>query len=139
MQGATLDMTAVQVDGDLLLPAHSSWLQTARRHVELVAQRAGLDAQRSARFVYAVNEAVTNAIRHGKPDGEGRISLRTVLEDSSLIVHVRDSGSFSMPSTPPGQDAESGRGFALMSSFADEVRLDLRPGATTVTLVACLP
>lgn len=138
MASPTLDAVATDVAEELLLPAQSSWLRTARQHVERLVGGAGLDGERGARFVYAVNEALTNAIRHGAPDDEGRIRLCTVIEDERITVRVHDSGTFVMPASPARPDAESGRGFALMASFADEVRLNIRPGATTVSLVARL-
>ncbi|MGO9488328.1 MAG: ATP-binding protein [Solirubrobacteraceae bacterium] len=119
---------------ELHLPAESSRLAAARRHVEHAASRLGLDPARSSRFVYAVNEAVTNAIRHGAPDREGRIRLCTVVEDERLIVHVHDSGDFVLPDVRPGPEDDHGRGFPLMACFADEVLLSVRPGATTVSL-----
>lgn len=119
---------------ELRLPAESSRLRTARRHVEETAARLGLDSERRTRFVYAVNEAVTNAIRHGAPDRTGSIRLRTVIDEERLTVHVHDSGSFKLPTAAYGPAGEGGRGFALMARFADEVRVSIRPGATIVSL-----
>jgi serine/threonine-protein kinase RsbW len=119
---------------ELRLTADSSRLRAARRHVERAATRVGLDPDRTSRFVYAVNEAVTNAIRHGAPDHKGLIRLRTVIEHERLTVHVHDSGEFVLPSVKPSPDADHGRGFTLMARFADEVLLSVRPGATVVSL-----
>lgn len=125
---------------ELRLAAESSRLRSARAHVERAAARIGLDPQVTARFVYAVNEAVTNAIRHGSPDHEGLIRLRTVIDDDRLTVHVHDSGNFALPLVPAGPGADHGRGFKLMARFADDVRLSVGPGATIVSLsVARLP
>jgi anti-sigma regulatory factor (Ser/Thr protein kinase) len=124
---------------ELELAADSSRLETARRSVEQAAAQVGLDAQASQRFVYAVNEAVTNAIRHGAPDSRGLIRLCTVIEDELLTVHVHDSGTFVGPTTAPGPLSEHGRGFGLMARFADQVRITTRPGSTTVSLSVSCP
>lgn len=124
---------------ELRLPAESSRLQSARRHVERIAVTVGLDRASARRLVYAVNEAVTNAIRHGAPDAQGMIRLCTVIEDERLTVHVHDQGSFRLPTVESGPQAEHGRGFQLMASFADEVILSIRPGATTVSLSVAAP
>jgi len=134
MPALTRPAPTTAIVSELHLPADSSRLRTARRHVEHAAARVGLDPDRSSRFVYAVNEAVTNAIRHGAPDHKGLIRLRTVIENERLTVHVQDSGDFVAPAMPPGRDADHGRGFTLMARFADEVLLHVRPGATIVTL-----
>jgi anti-sigma regulatory factor (Ser/Thr protein kinase) len=134
MTGFARRLEARAMVSELRLRADSSRLRTARRHVESAAARVGLDSASSSQFVYAVNEAVTNAIRHGAPDAQGLIKLRTVIEDERLTVHVHDSGDFVAPTVPPGPRADHGRGFMLMARFSDEVRLNVRPGATTVTL-----
>jgi anti-sigma regulatory factor (Ser/Thr protein kinase) len=119
---------------ELRLAAESSQLGTARRHVEAAAARLGLLPAVAARFVYAVNEAVTNAIRHGAPDAQGLIRLCTVIEDERLTVRVHDSGRFTMPKGTRGPTAEGGRGFPLMASFSDEVQIAVGPAGTTVSL-----
>ena len=40
----------------------------------------------------AVSEAVTNAIIHGYEKGAGKIWIRTVVEDRSVYIEVRDRG-----------------------------------------------
>ena len=40
----------------------------------------------------AVSEAVTNAIIHGYEKGSGKIHIRTVVEDRSVYIEVRDNG-----------------------------------------------
>ena len=63
-----------QLDGaarsasELHVLARRSELGVARKYAEDVAAAFGLDADSRYEFVYAVNEAVTNAIRHGAED-----------------------------------------------------------------------
>src|SRR6202035_521229 len=56
---------------DLRLRCHPSELRHARCHVDEAAAEFGLGPAERYQFVFAVNEAVTNAIRHGEPDSDG--------------------------------------------------------------------
>jgi anti-sigma regulatory factor (Ser/Thr protein kinase) len=117
------------------LPASSSQLASARAYVSEAAAAFGLDATSAYELVYGVNEAVTNALRHGAPDAGGMIQLSVSDEGDVLTVTVRDAGTFRMP-TPdgPAPGAEHGRGFALMTRFADSVQVCIGPWGTAVSL-----
>ncbi len=95
----------------------------------------GLDDHSVYAFVYAVNEAVTNAIKHGGAEADGTIGLRIESDGDPLICWVRDRGPFVAPVAYAGPSlAESGRGFALMSALADELEVEVSPQATVVRL-----
>lgn len=88
----------------------------------------------------AVSEAVTNAIVHGYPDGEGVVEMELQLEDRLLTVTVRDSGvgiedieKARRPMFTTKPEAErSGMGFTVMESFMDELDVQSSPGRGTV-------
>jgi serine/threonine-protein kinase RsbW len=126
--------TASLAPGELHLPASVSALNAARRYVEEVAAAFGFDADRRFELVFAVNEAVTNAIRHGAPDEQGSISLSAVADVDRLTFVVRDGGTFAMPILDADTRSEHGRGLALMASVVDEIRLCIKPGSTIVRL-----
>jgi serine/threonine-protein kinase RsbW len=127
--------TAVGLDAsELHIPAQRSELAAARRYAGEVAAAFGLDADSCYEFVYAVNEAVTNAIRHGAADEQGMIHLSVHAEADRLTFTVRDRGTFVMPVPDSTETAERGRGLALMADLADEVELHIEPGSTTVRL-----
>src|SRR2546429_2039244 len=119
---------------DLRIPAVPSQLKAARAHVECAAAALGFDARASHDIVFAVNEAVTNAIRHGTPDEAGTIGLLIEGDRDGLTLVISDSGSFvpSVPDTSPM--AEQGRGFVYMASLMDEVDLTRAPEGTVVRL-----
>ena len=119
---------------ELLVPARRSELGVARRFADEVATKFGLDAEARYEFVYAVNEAVTNAIKHGASDEEGMIHLRIVADADRLTFAVHDRGTFNMPVMDSNATAEGGRGLALMASLVDEVELLIGPAGTTVRL-----
>ena len=118
----------------LRLPARPSQLPAARQYADRAAVAFGLDAKGRYQFVYAVNEAVTNAIRHGAPDRYGLIELSIAVDSKGLTFSVRDYGTFVAEIPQPAAGAEHGRGFALMASLVDEVQLSIGAGRTAVRL-----
>jgi anti-sigma regulatory factor (Ser/Thr protein kinase) len=118
----------------LRLPAVPAALVIARDHVERAALAMGFDDRAAHEIVFAVNEAVTNAIRHGRPDQAGTIGVLIDNDGDGLTVVVSDSGSF-IPSVPDASPmAEQGRGFVFMSSLMDQVDLVRCPEGTLVRL-----
>jgi anti-sigma regulatory factor (Ser/Thr protein kinase) len=116
------------------LPARSSELSAARRYAEEAAEAFGLDAHGCFEFAVAVNEAVTNALRHGAPDEHGQIHLSVLEGADRLTFVVCDCGTFRAPTAPASPTSEHGRGFTLMSTLMDTVHVHGAPGATTVRL-----
>jgi stage II sporulation protein AB (anti-sigma F factor) len=119
---------------ELQLPAVADELFTARTYAAQAAAAFGLGAEDCYDFAYAVNEAVTNAIRHGAPDEQGRILLSVVADGDRLTFVVRDYGTFRPPAHEHNTVADHGRGLALMRSLTDEIRLCVEPGGTSVHL-----
>jgi anti-sigma regulatory factor (Ser/Thr protein kinase) len=124
---------------ELPLPARRSELGAARQYAADSAEAFGLDQGGCYEFVVAVNEAVTNAIRHGSSDERGLIHLSIVVDGDRLTFTVRDRGTFVMPVLDGAEGSESGRGLALMASLVDEVQLEIEPGGTTVRLSKSRP
>jgi anti-sigma regulatory factor (Ser/Thr protein kinase) len=119
---------------ELHLPASQSALGPARRYVEETATAFGFDADSCYELVFAVNEAVTNAIKHGQANEEGSISLSAIVEAERLTFMVQDSGTFAAPALNSDTSFERGRGLALMVTFTDEIRMSAKPGSTVVCL-----
>ena len=131
-------MLAVEPPGvlprEVRLPAASAQLVVAREHVERAARAMGFDDRATHEIVFAVNEAVTNAIRHGRPDEAGTIGLLIEADGDGLTVVVSDSGLFVPSVSDEGPQAENGRGFVFMSSLMDRVDLTQCPEGTLVRL-----
>jgi anti-sigma regulatory factor (Ser/Thr protein kinase) len=120
---------------DLRLPARPAELKRARDCVAAAAADFGFARKAAYELVFAVNEAVTNAIKHGSPDRDGTIGLTIGAEGDSLVCSVQDAGPFIPPTEKPEPaSAESGRGFAFMSALTDEFELLVKPAATVVRL-----
>jgi len=124
---------------ELHVLARRSELGVARKYAEDVAAAFGLDDDSRYEFVYAVNEAVTNAIRHGASDEEDMIHMSIVADADWLTFAVRDRGTFVMPEVDGVETTAGGRGLALMASLVDEVDLHIDPGGTTVRLSKARP
>jgi anti-sigma regulatory factor (Ser/Thr protein kinase) len=119
---------------ELHVLARRSELGVARKYAEDIAAAFGLDQDSRYEFVYAVNEAVTNAIRHGASDEEDMIHMSIVADAERLTFAVRDRGTFVMPEVDGAEASAGGRGLALMASLVDEVDVHIDPAGTTVRL-----
>jgi anti-sigma regulatory factor (Ser/Thr protein kinase) len=84
-------------------------------------------------IVLAVGEACANAIEHGYAGGDepGRIELELTVVDGTVIVGVRDFGSWRHV---PHGDPDRGRGFQIMQTVADDVEVHSDARSTTVTM-----
>jgi anti-sigma regulatory factor (Ser/Thr protein kinase) len=105
----------------------------ARHAVAHQAATAGLAGTRLADFVLAVNELVTNAVRHA--GGRGRLVLSRY--DGVLRCEVSDRG----PGIPADREngaemppafATGGRGLWLVRHICDRVEIHTGPHGTTV-------
>jgi serine/threonine-protein kinase RsbW len=106
-----------------------------RAWVSQAAVALGCDGKPRFEFVVAINEAVTNAIRHGSPADDGTIGVCVERDGDSVVCSVSDCGPFVPPSQGPHLTSdEGGRGFAFMAALADEVELVVGPDTTVVRL-----
>lgn len=89
-------------------------------------------------ILLAVTEAIGNAVRHGTPRREGRISVRCELKRPHIHVQVCDDG-FGFHYTDdmaelPDPTASRGRGFFLMHALMDDVDIDSSSSGTTISM-----
>jgi anti-sigma regulatory factor (Ser/Thr protein kinase) len=86
-----------------------------------------------------LDEAVSNAIRHGSRAGEP-IEVAVKVDDGWIDIRVRDRGPAPdlprLPSAPPGMLATGGRGLWLIAQLVDEVWLR-RAGEGTMLWARC--
>jgi anti-sigma regulatory factor (Ser/Thr protein kinase) len=102
--------------------------------VDEAAAEFGLGPADRYQFVFAVNEAVTNAIRHGRPDSDGTIGLRIAVDGNTLICSVNDRGRLRASVVDADPLAEGSRGLTFMALLTDEVELLSEDEGTTVRL-----
>lgn len=107
-------------------------LPAVRRFVTGHAERAGLASERAADLTLAVNELVTNTVRHG--GGTGELAVWT--EGERLVCQVSDAGHLSDPLAgriPVPPDAlTGGRGLLLVHQLCDFVRIHSTPHGTRI-------
>ena len=87
----------------------------------------------------AVSEAVTNAIVHGYEGTRGTVTMRAMIDNTTLSIEILDRGK-GIPNvheamepfytTHPEQE-RSGMGFTVMQTFMDEVHVQSTPGSGT--------
>ena len=90
----------------------------------------------------AVSEAVTNAIVHAYPDGDGEITLECELTETYIKIKICDFGigiecvdEALKPFFTTGSDKErSGLGFTIIKSFMEEFEIEsvVNEGTTLV-------
>jgi anti-sigma regulatory factor (Ser/Thr protein kinase) len=114
-------------------------LAATRHAVARHAARAGLAGQRLEDFVLAVNEILTNAVRHA--DGGGTLRLWCI--GGRLLCEVTDSGG-GIPADlidvqpPPIALAPGGRGLWIARQLCDELTVATGPAGTAVRLAVGL-
>jgi serine/threonine-protein kinase RsbW len=111
---------------------------TALRHsIASCAEANGLTGPKLDDFVVAVNELLTNAVRHG--GGAGRVSLW--VEAGSVVCEVADRGSGLRHPRPakaqrPPANEPGGWGLWLADELTDAMKLETGPDGTTVRISA---
>jgi anti-sigma regulatory factor (Ser/Thr protein kinase) len=91
-----------------------SWQGLAEIEYELIPEFTEFHSQ-SEITSQLIEEAVVNAIRHGKAS---KISIKATTSSSSISVSVRDNGSMQMA------QASSGLGTILLNTFAESWSLE---------------
>ena len=120
---------------NLTLPPTSSCLPDLRRSVALTLE--DVDSAVLADVLLALDEAVSNAIRHGSQAGEP--VLVSVESDGEWVeMTVRDGGPTPrlprLPAEPPPVLQTGGRGLWLILQLVDEVRLQRIKDGTRLTM-----
>ena len=101
-------------------------LMRVRQETEAFALDAGLDETCAGRVVLAVDEALTNIIRHayaGRHDGRIEIAMRA--SDQEMSIVIRDYGHVVHPAAIRSRDLDDvrpgGLGVHIMRECMDEV------------------
>jgi len=120
---------------NLTLPPTSSCLPDLRRAVARILR--GIEEGVTADVLLALDEAVSNAIRHGSAGGEPVVV--SVERDGDWVeMTVRDGGPTPrlprLPAEAPPALQTGGRGLWLILQLVDEVRLQRVGEGTKLTL-----
>lgn len=133
--------TVVPIEPSLLIAEAFEQAQVTeiRHSVTSCAHASGLGGQRLDDFVLAVNELITNAVRHGG----GRGWLRLWREPGALFCEVADHGQGITPQrlgdrTRPAADTAGGWGLWLARELTDDMEIATSAAGTTVRITATL-
>jgi anti-sigma regulatory factor (Ser/Thr protein kinase) len=133
--------TVVPIDvSPLLTQTFNRGQVTELRHsVASCAAASGLAGQRLDDFVLAVNELITNAVRHGG----GRGDLRMWRAAREVVCEVSDGGAGIAADRladrdRPAPGTAGGWGLWLARTLADEMVVRTGPAGTTVRVSAAL-
>lgn len=117
-------------------------LITIEEFVNYFAKDLGLSEEQLSVLLLAVTEAATNAIIHAnKCDISKLVKIHAHIQDSKLIVKVKDEGKGFDPSVIPDPTRpenllkDSGRGVYLMKVYMDEVKYNKTPSGLETILV----
>ncbi|RSM48931.1 ATPase [Actinoplanes sp. ATCC 53533] len=108
-------------------------LVTLRHDLERCAAQHGLAGLELYRFVVAVNELTTNAVRHG--GGSGQLALWRTADRLHCRVTDRGKGlpAGRLPHRPP-PDAVGGRGLWLAHHSVEQLVIDSDGRGTSITV-----
>jgi anti-sigma regulatory factor (Ser/Thr protein kinase) len=112
-------------------------LAALRRFLEKQTALAGTTADQSARIKFAVNELVTNTLRHTCLGGV----LRVWSDEERVTCEVTDHGRLQRPALGPlaaPDDPTGGRGMHIVQELCDEVSIEAGPGQVTARLSVSL-
>jgi len=130
----------------LVLTSELKHLKLVRRWVERACRGAGLEHEQETDMLLVVGEAFANCVKHGyQGDPGGRVELTAAVEESHLVIRVRDRGKSSPlreASDPDLTEAhENGYGLYLMREMTDrfEVETEEPPGTTVLLMKEIRP
>lgn len=82
--------------------------------------------------VLVVSELLTNAAVHGSGGAESETTLKLVVDESRLRIEVRDRSPLGPVGRKASEDAENGRGLAVVDALVDRWGWGPIPGGKVV-------
>jgi serine/threonine-protein kinase RsbW len=123
----------------IVIPSTPSGRKEAEAVVMARVSELGFSEEASFSIKLAMEEAVTNAIKHGNRfDRNKKVTIRYKFNGNRLTIAVRDEGEGFDPGRVPDPTAPQnltlpyGRGLMLMNAYMDEVRFS--PEGNEVTM-----
>jgi len=117
-------------------------LITIEEFVNYFAKDLGLSDEQLSVLLLAVTEAATNAIIHAnKCDPSKLVKIHAQINDSKLIIKIKDEGKGFDPSKIPDPTEpenllkDSGRGVYLMKVYMDDVKYNITPTGLETILI----
>jgi anti-sigma regulatory factor (Ser/Thr protein kinase) len=103
----------------------------------------GVPVSVSRRVLTALDEVVSNVVRHAYGGAAGSFQVAAALDPGTLVVEVTDGAPPFDPLDRPAPDTSAplesrqvgGLGIALVRALADDVRYERREGENRLTMV----
>lgn len=129
---------------DVRIPSHPRWLRFARLLLDECCRDFGVDADTARDIVQAVDEALSNVMRHAYEGDSGQpIRIVCRCDGNEFQVEVCDLGRefdpFAQPVPPPDELRSGGRGIFLIRSLMDGCEYRRADGWNCVRLSKGLP
>jgi len=125
-----LEMKSDSKSGTLSIKSDPQYLKSVRETISKIAEEAGFSAAWQGRIILAVDEAITNVIRHTyQKDPNQEIQVTITNDDDALRISIRDFGpkpdlskvcSRKLEEVRPG-----GLGCHFIQEIMDEVQYDI--------------
>jgi len=117
-------------------------LITVEEFINYFAVDLNIGEEKMAGLLLSVTEATTNAIIHGNKCDESKIvTLDVRKEEDRIVIKVKDQGKGFEPAKVPDPTEpenllkDSGRGLYLMRVYMDDVKYNITPDGTEITLI----
>jgi serine/threonine-protein kinase RsbW len=132
---------------NVAVPATDAGLRRAAEAFEAFTAGRDIPVSGRNRFLLALDEILSNIIRHGSPQPLARISLTFSIDRDVVSIQCIDSADPFNPLDAPAPDTTAtldarqpgGLGIALVRAMMDDVRYERRDGHNVLTLVARIP
>lgn len=122
-----------------MAPNNSAKNQVIDEIIDMLCREADQHPTQRFRYRLVVDEALTNAITHGRPEGTNPpVHVEFYQSESCFVLRVRDQGpgfrkeDLLDPTQPRNQMREHGRGVFIMDRYA--ARLAFAHGGREVTM-----
>lgn len=114
-----------------------------RNFIASLCRRLGFDRNDVYRVKAAVDEAITNVIRHSYKNKKGSIRIRLDSDDTKITIHMKDSGKpFRLkkakrktPDEIIEAKEEGGLGLSMIERLMDEVKYNRREKYNELVMV----
>ena len=126
----------------LTIPATLDGVRAAVDAADRWCPAAGVPEPVRRRVLTALDEIVSNVVRHAYGDDPGSIDVAFAREGAVVLVSVADAGPAFDPLSMPAPDTSAplddrkpgGLGIALVRALADDVRYDRQDGRNQVSM-----
>ena len=110
------------------LPSDTRQLGDFRHQLQSLLKEAGLDEKSAGEVLLAIQETLTNIIRHSYRDTSGKIQINFQEDSGKVTISIRDFGKkFDITQVPDPKlprEEPGGLGIYLIKNTMDEVRYD---------------